>query len=319
MSTSLPTALRRLRAHVLAPAVAVLTVVALAGCGSNSNPLSDKSGGSGGSGGSTSVVIGSADFPESELLMQIYAQALEAKGVKVTTKPNIGSREVYMKAFQNGELDILPEYDGPLLDYLAGGKEPTGLATPADVDKELTKVLPDGSQLGTTSAAADGDTITVSKDLADKDSLTSIADLAPVADKLTFGGSPEWPTRYQARLKSLYGVSFKEVKKLDAGGPLTVKALQGGDVDAADVFSTDASIAANNWVSLQDPKGLYLAANVVPLIRSSKATDTVTSTLDAVSKALTTDNLAKADAEVQNDKKSPEDVAKEFLADNNLS
>ena len=315
------TALRRLRARVLLPGVAVLTVASLAACGSGSDPLSDKgddSGSAGGSGGSTSVVIGSADFTESELLMQIYAQALEAKGVKVTTKPNIGSREVYMKAFQNGELDLLPEYDGPLLDYLSGGKVPADVSTSTDVDKALAAVLPKGSQLGATSPAADGDTITVSKKVAEKYSLTSIADLAPVAGKLTFGGSPEWPTRYQGRLKSLYGVSFKSVKRLDAGGPLTIKALQGGDVDAADVFSTDASIAANGWVTLSDPKGLYLAANVVPLVRSEVATDTVTSTLDAVSKALTTDNLAAADAEVQNEKKSTESVAKEFLADHDL-
>lgn len=315
MSARLTTLMRGLRARVLLPGVALLVVAATAGCGS-SDPLSDK--GDNSSGGSPTVVIGSADFTESELLMQIYAQALEAKGVKVTTKPNIGSREVYMKAFQNGELDLLPEYDGPLLDYLSNGKVPAGVTSAADVDKALTKVLPKGSQLGQTSAAADGDTITVSKQVAQKYHLSSIADLAPVAGKLTFGGSPEWPTRYEGRLKSLYGVTFKEVKRLDAGGPLTIKALEGGDVDAADVFSTDANIAANHWVTLSDPKGLYLAANVVPLIQSDVANGTVTSTLNAVSKALTTSNLAAADAEVQNEKKTPEAVAKEFVADNGL-
>jgi osmoprotectant transport system substrate-binding protein len=114
-------------------------------------------------------------------------------------------------------------------------------------------------------------------------------------------------------------VTFKSYKSLDAGGPLTINALKNGQVDAADVFSTDPNIAAEGWVTLEDPKNQFAAQNVVPLINTAKATPTVTDALNAVSKVLTTDNLAEMMKEVTLDKKEPEAVAKEFLSTNSLS
>lgn len=267
------------------------------------------------------IVVGSANFPENELLMQIYAGALEAQGLEVETKPNIGSREVYLKAFEGGDIGLLPEYNGALLSYLSGPEGvPEGITSPEDVYDALQEVLPEGAQTLPQSAAEDKDTLTVTAETAEEYDLSSIADLEPVADQLTIGAGPEFQERYQGLvgLKDLYGVTFKEFKPLDAGGPLTIAALADGSIDVANVFSTDPNIVANGWVVLSDPENLYLAENVVPLIKSDLVTPEVTEALNGVSEALTTENLTAMMKQVVLDKVDPKTVAQEFLADNGL-
>ncbi|MBC7277709.1 ABC transporter substrate-binding protein [Nocardioides sp.] len=290
----------------------------LTACGGD--PLDSESG-SGSDSDTGTIVVGSANFPESELLMEMYAQALEAEGVEVETKPNIGSREVYMEAFKSGDIDLLPEYNGGLLSYLTEGDMPEGVSAPEDVYTALQDVLPEGSQTLPQSAAEDKDSLTVTKETAEKYSLTSIEDLAPIAKDLSLGASPEFKKRAQGvpGLEKAYGVTFKELTPTDPGGPLTIAALKKGDVDVANVFTTDSAIPTNDWVVLEDPKNLFLAQNVVPLIRSEVLTDDAESALNSVSEALTTDNLTDALAEVQVDKADPATVAKEFLADNGIA
>ncbi|MBZ5735756.1 ABC transporter substrate-binding protein [Nocardioides sp. TRM66260-LWL] len=293
--------------------------LALTACGgSDSGSDSPFSSGSNDAG---SITIGSANFPENELLMNIYAGALEAKGVKVETKPNIGSREIYLKAFEDGDIDLLPEYSGALLAYLSGKAGPPKDATsPEQVYDALQKVLPDGAQTLTQAAAEDKDTLTVTADTAKKYSLSSIEDLAPVAGQLTLGGPPEFRERQQGLvgLKSEYGLTFKSFKPLDAGGPLVISALKKGDVDVANVFSTDPTIATEGWVSLTDPKNLFSAQNIVPLIKKDAVTPQVTEALNAVSTALTTEKLTALMAKIVTDKQDPKTVAKDFLSENGL-
>src|SRR5207237_1086800 len=137
--------------------------------------------------------------------------------------------------------------------------------------------LPDGLAVLDKSEAEDKDAIAVTRETADKYSLTSISDLQAVAGDLTLGGPPEWKTRPTGvkGLERLYGVKFKSFRPLDAGGPLSVQALKNGQVDAADLFTTDPNIPANDFVVLEDPKNLFAAENVVPLIAKSKVTDTI--------------------------------------------
>ncbi|GAA4707191.1 ABC transporter substrate-binding protein [Nocardioides conyzicola] len=309
---------RRKRLPVLV-SLAAVAAFALAGCGSDDSKADDPFSNGGGDKGT--IVIGSANFPESELLMQMYAQTLEAAGAKVETKPNIGAREIYMKAFESGDIDLLPEYNGALLSYLSPDGVPEGTTSPEDVYAALQKVLPDGSETLPQSAAEDKDTLTVTKETADKYSLSTIEDLKPVADKLVVGAGAEWRERYQGLigLKELYGVEFKEFKPLDSGGPLTIAALKDGSIDVGNVFSTDSAISTNDWVVLGDPKNLYTSQNIVPLIQSDVVTPEVTKALNALSEALTTENLTEALAKVQVDKQDPVTVAKDFLAANNLS
>ena len=303
------------RRMVVATAL-VSSALALTACGGGSDPL-DTSSDAGGSSAAPSdtITIGSANFSENVLLADIYAGALEAKGVKVKTKLNIGSRETYIPALQDGSIDLLPEYSGALLSYLDAKN--TAVSS-EDVLAALPDLLPQGLEVLDESEAQDKDAVLVTKETAAKYNLKSIGDMA--GKNLVLGGPPEWKTRPTGvpGFKKNYGVTFKAYKSLDAGGPLTINALKNGQVDAADVFSTDPNIAAEGWVTLADPKNQFAAQNVLPIINKEKATPTVTDALNAVSKVLTTDNLAEMMKEVTLDKKEPEAVAKEFLSTNSL-
>jgi len=206
--------------------VAVLALALLPACG-----------GGGGSGSGKTVVVGSANFPENVLLAQIYAQALDAKGVDVDVKPNIGARELIYKQIQSGGLSILPEYNGALLAYL----DKTATATSTDdVNAALKSKLPKELEILDSSKAEDKDALNVTKATADKYSLKSIEDLKSSAKDLVIGGPPEFKTRQQGilGLKDVYGLEFKEFRSLDTAGPVTVSALEKDDIQVANLFST---------------------------------------------------------------------------------
>jgi osmoprotectant transport system substrate-binding protein len=264
----------------------------------------------------TTIVVGSADFPESQLLATIYAKALAAKGVPVETKLNIGSREVYIPALLDGSIDLLPEYAGATLNYL--DKSATA-HSPSDVAAALKAALPKGISMLTPSAAQDSDGIAVTRKTAEKYKLKTIADLTPVASQLVLGGPPEWKTRKEGMigLKDLYGIEFKSLRALDVGGPLTLAALVNDQVQVANLFSTDPAIAENDLVMLEDVKNLFSAQNIVPVIATPKVSDVVTKTLDAVSAALTTTDLVVMNGRLANHD-SFDVVAGDWLAKHKL-
>ncbi len=267
--------------------------------------------------GQQQVVIGSANFTESELIADIYAAALKAAGVPVTTHLNIGAREVYLQAMHEGSINLLPEYTGGLLAYY---DKTSPAHSPQDVYAALQKALPADLEVLKYSAAQDQDSVTVTKATADKYHLVSIGDLAPVAGQMTLGGSSEWQTRADGPtgMAKLYGVTFKDYKVLDPGGPLSVKGLLTGLVQATDIFTTDPAIEENNFVVLKDPKNLFLAQNVVPLIAKSVATPQVTGVLDAVSAKLTTTDLTDMQKTINDTKANVADVASTWVSKNGL-
>jgi osmoprotectant transport system substrate-binding protein len=301
---------------ILLGAVAAMAVLVLAACSSSSKSSGGSStasaGGSSSSAGAGSITIGSANFQENVLLMDVYAAALKAKGVKVTTKPNIGARPVYIPALQDGSIDLIPEYTGNLLLYF--NKTATQVSSD-DVYAALKTAAPSALTVLDQSAAQDKDAIVVTKATATKYNLTSIGDLSSVAGQLTFGAAPEWQTQaYGApALKSLYNVVFGTFKALDAGGPLTENALKNGQIDAGDIYTTDPLVASEGWVALQDPKNEFVAQNVVPLINKSKATPTITAALNAVSAKLDTATLAGLVEKVLTEKQDPSTVASTWL------
>lgn len=298
-------------------AAAVTTAaLALAGCGSD-DPLAEEPEGDGGGGGGT-VVVGSANFPENELLMEIYAGALEGAGVDVETKPNIGAREAYIAGIEDGSIDVIPEYTGNLRLYF---DENASASEPEQVYEELKAALPEGMTVLDYAEAQDKDAVVVTQETADEYSLTEIGDLADVAGDLTLGGPPEWKTRQTGvpGLEELYGVTFGDFVELDAGGPLTLKALLEGRIDAGNLFSTDPNVAAEGLVVLEDPEALFAAQNVVPLLRSEVVTDDVETALNDVSAKLDTDTLGELVSRVVIDKEDAEDVAADFLSEAGLA
>jgi osmoprotectant transport system substrate-binding protein len=278
--------------------VAIIAIVAmaslvLAACGS-SNPLS-------GSSAKGSVVIGSANFPENELLAEIYSIALKAKGVKVTDKFNIGAREVYYPEIKKGAVSIIPEYNGTLLTVEVDTTSTA--ATTAQVNAALKAKLPKTLEILNSSPALDSDSVTVTQAFATMHHLTSkssIGALAPFAGSMVFGGPPEFATRSDgiAGLKKNYGLTFKSFDALDESGPITIKALQDGTVQAADVFTTTPQIVTDHFVTLADPKFNFAAQNVTPLVYKPAMTPTIIATLNAISAKLTTADLLQIDTAV---------------------
>ncbi|MFJ9815572.1 ABC transporter substrate-binding protein [Streptomyces sp. NPDC101151] len=305
---------RPIRRNRGAAVVALAAATALlAGCGSSDdkgdNPLSDSKA------SGDSVVVGSNNFAESILLADIYGEALKAKGIKVTYKPNIGSRETTYGLLKNGSISVLPEYNGALLAYLDPKATPktvetTTSAIEAKLDSKLTLLEP--------SPAQNKDSVTLNAATAKKYHLTeksSIADLKDVAKDLVIGASPEFQTRQQGLvgLKKVYGLEFKSFKALDAGGPLTQAALKKDAVQAADIFTTEPTISKEKFVVLQDPKNLFGYENVQPLVYKSALSQKGVDALDAVSAKLDTATLLDLDSQVQSQNKDPLDVAKAWL------
>jgi osmoprotectant transport system substrate-binding protein len=299
--------------------LAVLTGLGLAACGSSSGSGS----GSGSSSSSSNplapsaakgtVVVGSANFPENELLAEIYVLALQAKHVKVTPKFNIGAREVYYPQVEKGAISIIPEYNGALLTTSVDTSSTA--ATTAQVDAALTAKLPSSLQILTPSSAQDKDSVTVTQAFAKKYHLTSIAQLKPYAKTMVFGGPSEFKTREDGLvgLKKNYGLTFKGFDPLDESGPLTLAALKDGKVQAADVFTTTPQIITDKLVALADPKFNFAAQNVVPLVYKKAMTPTITSTLNSISSRLTTSALLQMDKAVILDHANYSTVASAWL------
>jgi osmoprotectant transport system substrate-binding protein len=308
-------------------AIAAITLAAVAACSSSSSSSSSSSASASASssnplspGGSTSsVVIGSANFPENELLATVYAQALQAKGIKVTTKLNIGAREVYYPQVEKGTISIIPEYNGTLL-TVEVDKTSTAKTT-AEVDAALAAKLPSTLQVLNPAPAQDSDSITVTQATANKDHLKSIADLKPYAANMVLGAPPEFKTRTDgiAGLKATYGLTFKSFDPLDESGPLTLAALQSGKVQAADVFTTTPQIVTDKLVSLADPKFNFAAQNVIPLVYKPAMNATIMNTLNAVDAKLTTEALLQMDNAVITEHANYSTVAAGFLQAAGLS
>jgi osmoprotectant transport system substrate-binding protein len=290
--------------------VALLAAAALAGCGLVGSPQTQLD----------SVVVGSANFTESQLLGEIYAQALEADGVEVEQQPNIGAREAYMKAIEgdNPSINVMPEYLGYLLEYY---NQHIPDPTVQGVTAQLRRDLPPELDTLAMSTATDEDAIVVTQQTARRYDLQTIGDLAPVADQMVAGGSPEFRTRRAgvAGMRQAYGVRFQGFKTLDAGGPLSEKALLSNQIQVSDFFTTQSVIEEHELVVLKDPKNIILPGNIVPVIREDVPDkQQVTQTLNAVSRALTTQQLTEMVRRVDEQKVPEDDVAEDFLARHNL-
>jgi osmoprotectant transport system substrate-binding protein len=291
-------------------ATALAATLALSACGGGGDPLAEET--SAGSGSGESITIGSANFPESQLLAEIYAQTLEKKGVTVTRKFDLGSREKYMDGLKDGSIDLIPEYSGVLLQFF--NKEAKEVES-EEVYTALKDVLPDNLTVLDKAAAEDKDAIVVTKETADKWKLKSIEDLVPHCGETTFGGPPEIQQRPDGipGIQKTYNCTFKAFSALEPGA-ITTKALLDGNVQAADIFTTDSAIEANDLVVLEDPKNNFAAQNVLPLINKKKASSEVSDALNAVSAKLDTKALLELNSALNApDKPEYADVAKDWL------
>ncbi|MEU9185262.1 ABC transporter substrate-binding protein [Streptomyces sp. NPDC048484] len=307
------------RRTLLGGLFAAASVPALAACGGGITSLNGDGGGGGGGGSSKDgVTIGTANFTENQVLGFLYAAVLEAAGVETKVRPNLGTREILIPALKGGDIDLLPEYQGALLHYLS----PKARATEeGEMQNALAMALPAGLQVLPYGMAEDSDAFVVTRETADRYGLASLADLKKQNGKLVIGAAPEVKKREVGvvGLKSRYGVEFKEFKSLDSSGPLVKGALKKGDVDVANLFTTDTDIADNDWVVLTDPKNLVPGQHVVPLVADRRADSTVRKALARLGNVLTTADLTELNRQVDKDKKDPEDVANTYAKEKGLT
>ncbi|MEP6561754.1 MAG: ABC transporter substrate-binding protein [Nakamurella sp.] len=315
---------RRIARHLprLVAAGAALTLVtSLAACSSSDPTAAAPS--SSGTAAAGKVVVGSFAFPESEILGEIYAQALTAKGVQVDTKFNIGPRQQTIPALQDGSITLIPEYNGNLLAYY--DPQYTQRST-TDVDAALTAaVAKDKLRVLTSSAAQDKDAYVVTKATADAHQLTSIGDLSKIVP-FSLGSNPQFGELGYGipGLKDVYGVgtnagdvTFLPIE--DFGGPDTVKALVDNTVQVADIYTTSPALVEENLVVLDDPKTMISSQNVIPLIADSAYTDQIGEILNNVSAKLTTDDLIALRGRVEgSEKASANTAAKDWLTQKGL-
>src|SRR6201993_260626 len=292
-----------------------LTVVCLAAC-SNSDPLGAETR------SPKSIVVGSGDFPESEIIAEIYAEALQANGFEIGRRMGIGSRETYVPALKDHSIDLVPADICNLLFYFTPDSTATMLD---DVELQLYKKLPGDLSILTPSPASDTDTVTVTSDTAGDWHLKSIADLAAHSPDVRFGAPSAFENRPSGLpgLRQKYGLNISPgnfVAVNDGGGSVTVRALVEGRVTAANIFTTSPAIPQNHLVVLEDPAHNFLAGNIVPLVNSQKKSDRLKDVLDAVSAKLTTSGLAGLNAAVAgNSGIDPDQAARNWVRDNGFN
>ena len=236
-------------------------------------------GGAGTGGTKPAITIGSTNFSEQLVLGELYSQVLEANGYTVTRKFNL-------PALQSGQIDLEADYLATLLAFV--DKTATGSTDPKQTLATLQKALTSkGVTVLDYAPAVDQNGFVVTKATADKLKLAKLSDLAPVGNQLVLGGPAECPNReFCAQgLKTKYGITFKDFKALDTGGPLTVQALVGGQIDVGLLFTSDATIAVRGFVLLDDDKQLQLSDNVAPVVRNdylTKAGDDFKKTINSI-------------------------------------
>jgi osmoprotectant transport system substrate-binding protein len=306
--------------------LALLAVFALGACGDDD----DDDGGSGGGDqqqaasdqpgkGKPAVTLGTKDFTEEFVLGELYKQALEAKGYTVTLKKNIGSTEIIDKALTSNKIDGYPEYLGVSVAVVAGKDiVPKSDQETYDLAKEFYEGR--GQVISEQTPFFDVDAIATTKDFADKNGLKSVADLKKL-DSFTVGARPEFKDRFQGLkgMRSEYGLTNAQFKQLALG--IQYQALDSGDVDSANVFSTDAQLASGKYTVLEDPKGVFGYQHVAMVMNKDK-NDALGpeffATIDEVSKLLTNDAMISMNKAVAIDKQDEAAVAKSFLEANNL-
>ncbi|HTA33966.1 MAG TPA: glycine betaine ABC transporter substrate-binding protein [Solirubrobacteraceae bacterium] len=305
----------------MAVAVVALSVV-IAACGSSSKSSSTTTAttASGPGAGKPPVTIGDKNFTEENILGQLYTQALQAKGYKVTVKENVGSSEIIYKALTSGQIDMYPEYTGTLLSAIANQTKEPASATAAYQEAKAF-VEKDGLTLLNYTPFYDSDALATLPSYASAHNLSSIADLKPLGKSVILGGPPEFATRFEGLLglKQVYGVvpTFKPIAI-----ELSYKALEGGQVNTQVVFSTDGQLLSGKFKLLADPKHVFGFQNVAPVVKKSVLVaegPAFEQTLNSVSALLTLHAIQQLNAAVSIDKQSAAAVAHQFLVANGLA
>jgi osmoprotectant transport system substrate-binding protein len=306
-------------------ALALTLGVAACGGGSDDNSGSTEAGEGGGAivsspeNGKVSLTIGSKNFPEQEILGEIYGQALAAAGYKVKTDLNLGSETVALQTLKAGQISGYPEYASTALTSFFG-LEPEEV--PADAEAAYEKAKAEFEKEGLTAFPptpfASANAVGTLKKTAEKYGLENVSDLEGVSEKLSLYGSPECRQRIDclAGLEKLYGLKFKSFHPVDIGLRYTV--LEKGQADLSILFTTDPQLSAekDKFVILEDDKQVFPAGNVIFVTKAStaeKAGPDYEKTIVQVQEGLTLPVMQELDARVELEKQTPKEAAAAYL------
>lgn len=263
------------------------------------------------------ITVGSANFAESQILGDIYAQALSANHIKAATRPDIGSREIYIRSLNDGSIDLIPDYSGNLLQYF---NPKATQASSDDVYAALKKQMPSGLTVLDQASAQDADVLVTTAENAKRIPGASLSGLKTAYPSgLKIAAPPEFGIRAYGipGLKRVYGIDATLVPISDEGGQTTVNALTGGHVQVAKLTTTSPYLRGGKLVMLSDPKHLIAAQNVVPLASHRMAGDAkAVRVINAVQKKLTTSELIRMNAQSVNDKRPSDQIARDWLRAN---
>jgi osmoprotectant transport system substrate-binding protein len=295
-----------------APLLVAVAVVLVAACGPAATPepapdaLHDRA-----------ITVASFDFAESRLLADLYGAALDRAGYDVTYARGLGPRELVDPALGRGLVELVPEYAGTAVEFLSlGDVHPS--AEIATTHEALTRSLDGGNMVALDPAPAQtANAVVVTSETSTTHGLRTISDLAAVASGFVFGGPPECPHRpfCLEGLRDTYGLEFASFLPLDAGGPLTVEALEESAVDVALLFTTDPRIATDDLVELVDDEELQPAENITPLLHRAalrRFGPEMAAVVNGVSARLTTAELRELNRRVAHGESSA-DVARDWV------
>lgn len=262
------------------------------------------------------ISVGAFNFSESLILAEVYSQALNARGVPTGAISQLAGREGTFPALESGSIDLLPEYNGNALDFLTG-EEVTHTDSAAITADLRARLEPRGIAVLDSSPAENRDELVVTAQTARRYGLETVSDLEPVAGDLTAGGPIEFAERNTGLrgLREVYGIEFGDFVQTDAGGDLTVRALEEGTIDVARLFSTNPLIEESNWVVLEEDRPFSLPNAITPLMRAEALTDEIAEIVNAVSAVLTTADLVEFNRRFTVDEDSPRMIARDFLAE----
>jgi osmoprotectant transport system substrate-binding protein len=328
------------RTSVLSLGLTGLALVGvLAGCGTSSSGGSTNAGVSpsastatgpaicGGATGSGKVTLAAFNFSESETLANIYAAALNECGYTASVT-DLASREVVYPALKKGSFAAVPEYAATLTDFINDLKNGANAPTKASGNITVTMAhlraeLPATLKALDPATATDKNAFAVTKAFATAHNITTLSQLGTYSQThpLKLGGPPECNKRpfCEPGLEKTYGMKFSGLTTLDAGGPLTIKAIKSGKVDLGLVFTSDPTPAANGLVVLTDDKNLQASDNIVPIVQSKYATGAFANALNAVDQKLTQSVLIGLNKAVEVNREPITAVATAFLKQEGLS
>lgn len=312
------------RALALAAAGALLLTTAACGGDDLENNASDSPSDGADKG---TVVVGGQDFTESQILAAIYQKLLEDAGYQVQTKL-VTTRDVYLPELSKGNVDIVPDYLAGITDYLNTEKngpdaEPVSSNDPEETLAALEPLAEaKGISILPPSDATDQNAFFVSQEFADQHDLSTLSDLAALGQPIKLGAPPDCEGRSDCEggLTKVYGMEITEIVPLDFASAQVKDAVKSGEVQLGETGTTDGTLEDLGLVLLEDDKGIQPAQNLTPAVNADflAANPDLEDTFNKLSDALTTEDLAKMNVQVDLQRKKPADVAQQFLEDKGL-